>query len=149
MKTRLYAIVLPTLLAAGAAAAGQAGAPAAMPAVHKQGEVSYVSGGVGRDEATAFRHAAKAWPLELVFVQKTGRRDSYLADIPVTIRDAKRRVVYEGRADGPYFLARLPKGDYTVSARWESWNFTRHLHVGDKHQKVVFEWKKAASDRRA
>ena len=70
-----------TLLAAGfsLALAGSAIAPTAaatsasepqttgMPATEQQGDVSFVSGGVGRDESTALRQARSQWPLSLLF----------------------------------------------------------------------------------
>jgi hypothetical protein len=137
---QLAAAVLSAFAATGACAAAQPAAP--LPEMHRHGEISWITGGIGRDEAQALQRKAKSFPLELVFVQKAGRKDQYLADIPVTIRDAKHRVVFEGRAEGPYFLARLPAGRYEVSAKWEDWSFSRRVNVGEKPLRVVFEWKK-------
>ena len=64
-------------------------------------------------------------PLELVFVERCGRKESLLADMPVRIVDEQGKVVFEGQSKGPYFHARLPKGRYTVSTRWDAWSSSR------------------------
>jgi len=59
-------------------------------------------------------------PLELVFVERYGRKENLLADMPVRIVDEHGKVVYEGQSKGPYFHAKLPRGRYTVSTRWDT-----------------------------
>ena len=42
---------------------------------------------------------------------------------------------------GPFMLARLPDGDYTISANNDGRVTTKRVRVEQtKHQKVVFEW---------
>ncbi len=53
-------------------------------------------------------------------------------------------MVFAGRTDGPYFLARLPLGRYTVTTHWDSWSFTKPVTLGGERRRVVFEWKKPA-----
>ena len=50
--------------------AALAHAAAALPAVHKSGQVEYLSGGVGQDEAKAIESASRQWPLTLEFAVK-------------------------------------------------------------------------------
>ena len=111
-----------------------------LPSPRKAGPVTYISGGTERLEADAIKRAAQNYPLELVFVEKVGKREKPLADMPVRITDDKGRVVFEGQADGPYFLARLPKGKYTVSTRWDAWSFSREVRIGADRERVVFAW---------
>lgn len=139
----LAAAMLSAMVATASPAAVRPPAATALPSPHTRGEITWLTGGVGRDESRAIEHEAGAYPLELVFVEKSGKRDQFLADIPVTIRDSRHRTVFDGGAEGPYFLARLPEGDYDVTARWRHWQFSRHVHVGAVHQRVVFEWRKA------
>jgi hypothetical protein len=80
------------------------------------------------------------YPLELVFVERRGRRERPLADMPVRIVDAGGKVVFEGRSHGPCLLARLPKGRYTVSTRWDAWACSRPVTLGAQPQRVVFAW---------
>jgi hypothetical protein len=128
------------LLAAAASATPLAPAYGELPAIHREGEITYLSGGIGHDEAQAMKRAAGQYPLELVFVQRDGKKENYLADMPVRIVDAKGAVVFEGVSDGPYFLAQLPTGSYTVSTKWDAWSFSRHVNVGKMHERVVFAW---------
>ena len=60
--------------------------------------------------------------------------------MPVRITDDKGKVVFEGQSAGPYFLARLPKGKYVVSTRWDAWSFSREVRIGGERQRVVFAW---------
>ena len=68
---------------------------------------------------------------------------------PVVIRDATGKVVFAGRTDGPYFLARLPAGRYSVTTHWDSWTFTKPVMIdaGDR-ARVVFAWTKSANGQR-
>ena len=133
MAAALY--FTPFVQAAGPAAAAQETA----------GNVSFISGGVGEDEAAAMKSAAAGYPLELQFVQKATPRDEFLADVKVRITDRARNVVLDAIASGPFLLAKLPAGTYQIEAD----------HVGvvkrqtvdirpGKHQRSVFVW--AATD---
>jgi hypothetical protein len=142
---------------AGAVAASAAmAAPAAIPPAYlahlppverSAGGVEYLTGGKTPEESAAVKRAAQEYPLELVFVEQDGKRKGALYDNPVVIRDAAGSVVFAGRTDGPYFLAKLPPGDYTVTTHWDSWSFTKPVSIGGTdRQRVVFEWKKPASN---
>jgi len=111
-----------------------------LPEPRKAGPVTYITGGTETGEANAIKRAAQNFPLELVFVEKVGRREQPLADMPVRITDEKGKVVFEGASEGPYFIARLPKGKYTVSTRWDAWSFSREVKIGGQRQRVVFAW---------
>ncbi|APR34798.1 hypothetical protein [Paraburkholderia sp. SOS3] len=75
--------------------------------------VTYITGGVGEDEAHAFRQAAPRYNLRLTFASKTGQ---YLSDVDVRISSGERTVLAV-RTDGPFLFVRLPAGSYRVSAR--------------------------------
>ena len=123
---------------------------AALPAEHHEGKISYMSGGIGSDEAHAMRREAAHYPLELLFVSRHGKRDDYLADMPLTIKDAKGEVMFRGRSDGPYFLAKLPAGRYTVISTEHGHPVTRHVSVGAKGtRRVVLQWKGAEGRHKA
>ena len=143
-------------LAGAVAASAAMAAPAAIPpaylahlppAQQSAGGVEYLTGGKTPEEAAAVKRAAQEYPLELVFVEQDGQRKDGLYDNPVVIRDAAGKVVFAGRTDGPYFLARLPAGDYTVTTHWDSWSFTKPVTIdGVDRERVVFEWKKPAAN---
>ncbi|HEX3098307.1 MAG TPA: hypothetical protein VHQ02_11340 [Usitatibacter sp.] len=138
-------------VAASAAMAAPAAIPPAYlahlpPAQQSAGGVEYLTGGRTPEEAAAVKRAAQEYPLELVFMEQDGKRKDELYDNPVVIRDASGKVVLASRTDGPYFLARLPAGDYTVTTHWDSWSFTKPVTIGpDERERVVFEWKKPAA----
>jgi hypothetical protein len=133
-------------VAAFAATAASASIPPAyekfLPREQRAGTITYLTGGATHEEANALKRAAQEYPLELVFMERDGRTDKYLSDMPVRITDANGKVVFEGQARGPYFLARLPRGRYTVSTRWDAWSFQRHVSIGRDRQRVVFKWSK-------
>nr|WP_321887621.1 carboxypeptidase regulatory-like domain-containing protein [Paraburkholderia bannensis] len=82
-----------------------------MPQVQQQGDVSYVSGGVGQDESKALQAAEHSWPLALRF---TGPKSEFLADVHVQITDAHGANVLDATSRGPYMLVRVRPGRYTV-----------------------------------
>jgi hypothetical protein len=139
-------------VAASAAMAAPAAIPPAylahLPPVEQSASgVEYVTGGKTPEEAAAVKRAAQEYPLELVFMEQDGKRKDGLYDNPVVIRDAAGKVVLAGRTDGPYFLAKLSPGDYTVTTHWDSWSFTKPVTIdGTDRQRVVFEWKKPATN---
>ena len=126
--------------AATATAAIPARYAESLPEPRKAGPVTYISGGTEVTEADAIKRAAQEYPLELVFVEKSGKREKHMTNMPVRITDDRGRVVFDGQSEGPYFLARLPKGRYTVSTRWDAWSFSREVKIGGDRQRVVFAW---------
>jgi len=92
------------------------------------------------------KRTARQYSLELVFVERSGRREREISDMPVRITDAHGRVVFEVAATGPRCLARLPKGRYMVSTRWDAWCPSRPVTVQRDKQRVVFAWSKPRED---
>ena len=112
-----------------------------LPATHRQGAVSYLSGGIGLSESDAIKHVAKAYPLELEFVLKAKPKAEYLADVKVQIKNAHDKTVLKATAGGPFLLAKLPAGKYTVSADRDGKVVHRLIQIAaNGHQRVVFEW---------
>lgn len=136
-KTLAASLILLLGLAPFAARADQ------FPQVHTQGSVSYVMGGVGEEHAQAMQAVRRDYPLSLMFVRKDKPRNAYLADIPVTIKDAQGQVVLETTSDGPFLYVKLPPGRYTVSAAHAGKTRTAAVYVPHKGQRhMVFEWTK-------
>lgn len=86
---------------------------AALPQPQTEGNVTYLSGGIGQDEALAMKEAQKQYPLSMTFSQG----GEYLANIPVDIRDKSGKTVLHAVSNGPIMLVTLPAGEYRVSAR--------------------------------
>lgn len=98
-----------------------------MPQMQHQGDVVYVSGGVGSDESMALKRAAQHWPLALRF---TGPGADYLADVQVRIVGPNNADMLHVYSRGPYMLVRLPPGHYTVHAQYKDDDQTREVTVG-------------------
>ena len=112
-----------------------------LPAKQKMGEVTYIMGGVGQTEADAIQHVAKYYPLELEFLLNAKPKAEYVSDVQVRIKDAHDKMVLNVNADGPFLLAKMPAGKYTVSAERGGKIEHRQIEISAKeHQRVVFEW---------
>lgn len=136
----------PHILAAlilGAALATPAFAQqSALPAVHKAGNIEYLSGGVGSSELAAVKKAAPQWPLVMEFAARddTGVA-AYVADVKVVISDADKHPVLTAKADGPFMLVRLAPGRYSIEATQEGKTLTRQVTVKADHPaKLVIIW---------
>ncbi|KVP48454.1 carboxypeptidase-like regulatory domain-containing protein [Burkholderia ubonensis] len=136
-----FAIAAALAVGVAAGATGATGAYAqadGLPAARQQGDVSFVSGGVGQDESTAFQRNEAAWPLALRF---TGAGGEFLADVHVRITDAKGVEVLKTDAHGPYMLVKLPPGRYTVQASYQGKDETRSVTVTAKGgARQAFTW---------
>jgi len=84
-------------------------------AVRTQGEVRYISGGVGLTERQALNEMAarETMNLKLVFAEWKG---AFLAGVPVTLTDASGVVRLRMTTDGPWLFVKLPAGEYKYRA---------------------------------
>jgi hypothetical protein len=99
--------------------------------------VSFVSGGVGVDSEERLKAREKEFNLKLLFTLVEG---NYLADVSVRVADAAGKTVIEHVADGPYFLAKLPAGTYSVAVTYEGKAQNRTIKVGGGLRTEHFRW---------
>lgn len=136
--------LVPLILSAGLIAASSAIAATnlSLPPEHSAGNVIYVSGGIGKDEADAMKQAATRYPLELMFVAKEKNgHDAYEAGDKVMIRDHTGKVVLDTRSEGPFLLAKLTPGKYTVEAIDNGKSRERSVVLmPGQHAHLTFEW---------
>jgi hypothetical protein len=83
---------------ARASARGEASAGPGI--VKSQADVSFMSGGIGVEERTQMRQAAKSYNLGLSFA---GKSRGYLTDVSVVITDDKSQPVLSAANTGPWF----------------------------------------------
>lgn len=144
MKTRTSALAAMVAASCLALAVPAVAAPASgshLPATHRIGDITYISGGIDRTEADAIKHVAKYYPLELEFLLKATPGDEHLSDVKVRIRDAHQKMVLNVMSGGRFLLARMPAGNYTVSAERNGKMEHREVRIAaNEHQHVVFEW---------
>ncbi|OGA38340.1 MAG: hypothetical protein A3G24_14815 [Betaproteobacteria bacterium RIFCSPLOWO2_12_FULL_62_13] len=101
------------------------------------GGVSYVSGGIGENGQAQLMAREKEFNLKLVFTLVEG---NYVADVNVLVKDAGGKTVVEHLANGPFFMARLPAGTYSVAATYEGKTQTRKIKVGDRLHTEYLRW---------
>ena len=97
--------------------------------------VSFISGGVGIGSMERLAAREKEFNLKLVFTVVEG---NYLADVGVTVKDATGKTVIEQVADGPFFMAKLPAGAYSVTAVYEGKAQTRKVAVRDDRLRTEY-----------
>lgn len=109
--------------------------------IHVENEVTFVSGGIGFCESQEMRRISHEYQLELLFLEKTARRESFLAGVPVQITDSKGSLAVDTITKGPLLLAKMPAGRYVITATYDGIVKTHHLRIDNKHQRVVFSWR--------
>lgn len=106
---------------------------------HSQGNVTFITGGVGIDEREALDATHANYNLSLLFSESSG---DYLSDVKVRITDSSNNVVLETVADGPKLFAKLPSGLYTVTAEAKGKAQQKTVTVTNNHQPAVsFVWR--------
>jgi hypothetical protein len=137
----LSAFFLTGALGLCASSAAFANVASDLPAEKTQGDIAYLSGGVGKQEAKAFEHAQSRYPLSLEFVQHAKPHDEFLSNVDVSIKDKTGKSVLHAMADGPFFLAKMQPGRYTISAKENGKTEMRHLTLAaHKPEHLVFIW---------
>ncbi len=100
--------------------------------------VSYVSGGVGTASIDRLNTVASGFNLKLVFASKSG---AYLADVRVKIADSTGRTLLDVPSEGPWFLAKLPTGNYQIIATFAGNAVRQHVSIStEKLRTVDFRW---------
>lgn len=137
LKTRSAALVLGALmtsLAVGAQAVE-------LPPVVLQGGVVYMTGGVDTDVAKLIDQQSRHWPVSLLFAVRDHGSNAYLANVKVTVRDRTGGTVLQTTSEGPYLLADLEPGRYTVDASFGGKTFQSAITVkpGETARRV-FVW---------
>ena len=111
------------------------------PVERHQGAVTFITGGVGRDEAAAFRAALPRYMWGMEFARATGPRGDFLANVDVSVTDMRGQPVLRTVSQGPFLLANLPAGQYTVRAASEGRVQTRTVTVSPgRSQHLAITW---------
>lgn len=99
------------------------------------GGIAHLSGGIGVAEQKSIEAREKDYNLKLVFTLVEG---NYLADVGVTVKDSTGKPVLEDMADGPFFLAKLAPGNYTIAATYDGKTVTRKVQVGASGTRIEY-----------
>jgi hypothetical protein len=135
--SRLRSTILSCSVAAvflGAASFANAASANSDAAVQNAGNVTYVSGGVGLESLDQLSSISRDFNLKLVFALNSG---AYLSGVQVAIIDRKGQTVIDTTSDGPWFMAKLPAGNYQVIATVAGKAEKRQVTVGSSQLKTV------------
>ena len=126
---------------------GSARAAEEAPQVRQIGSIAYVSGGVSEEDRMALEPIVRDFNLKLVFALRNGE---YLSDTAVVVTSARGQSVLEAKADGPWFFAKLPSGQYTVTATANGQAQRKTASVGGRGMKRLdFRWNGAEDGTRS
>jgi hypothetical protein len=122
-------------------AAGSVVAQPFAPRQQTQGAVTYVTGGIGSDEAQMMRDESANYPLTLELAAAAGGpRDEYISNADVRILDSQGSLVLDTRTEGPFMLVRLPAGTYAVDVEWNGVHKQKVVEVGERRQHLMLEF---------
>jgi len=130
-KTSQYTL-FGLLLAASLASSAFAADDLSMATVKSSdnGMVQYISGGVATSGMKTIDSEAHDYNLKILFVEN----GEYLADIRVSVADAKGKEVLNATTVGPVLLVKMPAGHYVVNTTAPHGStITQHVDVGDDH----------------
>lgn len=102
-----------------------------------------VQGGIGETSLQALRAQERAYSLKLVFTLTGGQ---YVAGVDVTIEGAGLGAGLRQRSGGPWLLACLPAGTYTVTAEYEALRQSRKVVIGKGLRTEYFRWPAGPGD---
>ncbi len=111
-----------------------------------EGDIRYVSGGVGESERNELDALSDEFNLHLMFA--TQGSGEYLSSVQVNVLDAHKRSVLTAVSKGPWFYAQLPPGDYQIEVtptgeRGEQQTQRKSAHLdGSSRSKMDFYWVK-------
>lgn len=102
--------------------------------------ITYLCGGVGLDESTAMKQAAKDYDLMSTFAAQGG---SYLADVKIELLGKDGAALLQTTCDGPILLLKLPRsGSYRMRAAVNGHAQTKAVSLGHGRgpRRLVFVW---------
>jgi hypothetical protein len=115
MKTKIR--VVAALLVLLAAPLLDAADDAEPPRVHKQGDSTYVTGGLGEAQRKALFKIAPRFPIQLIFEVEGETTD--ISGVKVTLTDLAGNALIEAVSEGPYLYMNPPAGGrFTIDAEY-------------------------------
>lgn len=143
-KVMMVLVAVLAVMAGSTVYAGNQSAPMVASKTHSYekgmiGSVPYLTGGVGENERATIEPLERNYNLKLVFAARSG---AYLATPMVRIEDMNGKEILHMRSDGPWFLAKLPSGEYkVVVSRTGHQTEIQNVKVGEGLQTTEFLWK--------
>ena len=141
VRTHAYARIGLSLLLGAVIAGGAIAGTAVTNVLPRQGEMGYLNGGIGQEQAAHMRDMSPQFPVRMTFSRHNEGQDEFVADVHLRITDSRGRRVLDLPSQGPIFLLRLPPGSYAVEAERQGEVKTRRFDVAaGRHDDLVFSW---------
>jgi hypothetical protein len=106
------------------------------PQVRHEGDVAYVTGGIGEHNEAQTMELGRDMNLKLVFARAPS--GSYVANAKVRIADLSGNEVLALESSNPLLFAQLPPGTYRVTATAEGRSIERTVQVPSSGQQTEF-----------
>ncbi len=105
--------------------------------IQQQGNISYVSGGIGRDESNALEAVQKNYNFRITSADKSGH---FYGNTRILVTDSQGASVLDV-VGGPLIYANLPNGRYTVEGSSEGQSKKQAFTIsGKKPVTIHFSW---------
>ncbi|WP_233884455.1 fructose-bisphosphate aldolase [Paraburkholderia flagellata] len=101
-----------------------------LPPAEHEGDIAFLSGGIGSDQSAAFKSAMHQYPLSLEFARQSAGGNEYLANVPVKIADMHGTPLLSTRTRGPFMLVSIPAGRYVITASYGGNTERRTVDIG-------------------
>lgn len=111
-----------------------------LPPVQSQGQIEFLTGGIGLDESRAILLEGGKWPLMLELAKASTPRAAYISNVQIIIKDISNSIVLETITDGPYLLAKLPQGKYSLEATYDGKTLHQDFILQQGHKKITLLW---------
>lgn len=110
----------------------------ALPTTQHDGNVTYITGGIGDEERTALESVSRDYNLHVL---SAGRNGAFTGDTKLAIYDKMGNQVMMSEV-GPMFYASLPPGKYTVRAVNEGKEQDQTVKLSSNNStNIQFMWK--------
>jgi hypothetical protein len=114
--------------------------------IQRQGEYTFITGGIGDDERGFLEAQAPKYPIQLVLRNNGQLVDS--KEILIRVKNVSGELMVEAKALGPFFYINPPaSGRFTLEAQWgaQSITMTKDL-VGRRYLNLVFDFTNPKTD---
>lgn len=144
-RTIVATVIAIAALSWGTAASAQAQTPwppasevIPAPAVREYQGIRYLTGGVSEEERADILAQTRDFNLKVTLAEKSG---DYLSDVGLVVTAGNGRKVLETTTDGPMLFAKLPPGQYRVTATANGREQTQTASVSASGQRALsFYW---------
>jgi len=138
IPTPKYFFILPAAAVLVCASAAGANDMSGMPTLQREGNITFVTGGIGDEERDALKAVEHEYNLH---VMSAGVSGAFVGDTNLTIRTRQGEELLTTDA-GPIFYALLPPGRYVVEAEHGGQIRKQAISIGrGTAEHVHFSWK--------